>query len=545
MRKSIRLIVALLAGSSLGLVLLAGCSKPREDQAGQDLLQAVGLARRHSERALSLMANLTYQAGGEAGPIQGRKVTSQEVMVLPLDAVNPKALEALTEARKVLTDALSADADAPAANLALANQMLAQVESLMGDYSLAQARSARRGVLSGLETCQAQANSIASGTALMKQYEALAASDDQQLNNEITQAAGDAQKAQADLTAAETETADLVKQVDGLTTANKRLLADAAGLRTQSQATKDEKQLEQFDEAIKKEIEAGNNGAKIFQLERKIGLLKADASTAKLVITSAQARQDMARKLLEDRKNTQTALTGEKTKVVDQVAKYGKSLEAASGELAAKVAEACTSQAEAGAHYQAALNACKEAARKDPASRGALAGQAAAAQSIALANTALLEVNNPLALFAESVERTYKELNQSAPPAMTKIKGLLVDAGKARQDAADKFQEAAQSYQRVITMLASDPQTRKWQWAYQAQRAGALINVANHTTKADERADALKNAEQMLADALQKKENSPYLQEALRLRQQLSGAGQAPSSSPAVPTSAPAAPAAG
>ena len=110
-----------------------------------------------------------------------------------------------------------------------------------------------------------------------------------------------------------------------------------------------------------------------------------------------------------------------------------------------------------------------------------------------------------------------------------------MNVGDVCQLAAGKFQEAADLYGKAIMGVAPN-----LKWAYQAQKAGALAGLARFTSQADKRADAIKQATDLLAEALLRRENSPYLQETVRLKNELGRINESPLAPPS--TGAPAAP---
>lgn len=537
MRNRIGLIVAILAGSFLSVLVSAGCSESKENQASRTLSDAVNLSRRHCERAIGLMGGLTFKAGDELLPIN-KTVNIDQISVEPSYAVNPKALDALKEAKDVLGKAMASATDAPADSVAQANFMMGQINAMTGDYYAALSRSARTRAMASFAENDIAANAIGSGVALMKYFDAMATVSDEDLTKEINDATAEAQKAQADQQDAQTKSTDLKKQLDELNAANQKLLTESADLRVKSEGAKGDKMLELFDEAIKKENEAAANGTKIGDLERQLGILKSDLSSATLRLKAATARQVAAQKTLDQRKLAAKSVSQEKEKVVAQVAERRKNFETSAGSLATSFEEAKAAQVEAVKSYTQATDSF----RKAGLDRDAKASLGATEQSKAMAELSLLTLNSQLAGLAADCDRIFKDLNQDVPPPVAKIKGLLIDTAKAYDAAATDYDQAATAFGQAASQSNTDPVIRRTQWVYQVQKAGALGGVARTSPDAAKRAAALKDARQIITDALNGKENSPYVIEALKLKQALSETeGSAPASSPAVaPTSAPA-----
>jgi hypothetical protein len=535
-RNRIRLIVALLAGSFLSVLVSAGCSESKESQAGRTLSDAVNLSRRHCERAIGLMGGLTFKAGDELSPIN-KAVNVEQIAVEPSYAVNPKALDALKQAKDVLSKAMASATDAPAESVAQANFMMGQINAMTGDYYAALSRSARTRALASFAENDIAADAIGSGVALMKYFDAMATVSDEDLTKEINDATAEAQKAQADQQDAQTKSTDLKKQLDELNAANQKLLTESADLRVKSEGAKGVKMLELFDEAIKKENEAAANGTKIGDLERQLGILKSDTSSATLRLKAATARQVAAQKTLDQRKLAAKSVSQEKEKVVGQVAERRKNFETSAGSLATSFEEAKAAQAEAIKSYAQATDSFRKAGMD----RDAKASLGATEQSKAMAELSLLTLNSQLAGLAADCDRIFKDLNQDVPPPVAKIKGLLIDTAKAYDAAATDYDQAATAFGQAASQSNTDPVIRRTQWIYQVQKAGALGGVARTSPDAAKRAAALKDARQIITDALNGKENSPYVVEALKLKQALTETeGAGPASSPAVaPTSAP------
>lgn len=541
-------LVAVVLASCVAATALLGCSDEKSRQAGQNILAKVSEARQLTERAIALMSNPVYEVGSEklTPPIE-RKITAEEIAaLLPGDVVNPRAWDALDKAFKELSTALSENADAPAADLALGQSMLARIRTVRGDYKRAESLLAMKDALSALNAVSSTAMAMHYTWQTNKELDQLVNAGDKELQGVIA----NADTAIAEATAQQSKAKDAIaankKKIEDLNSENEALVTQATQLRSQSDNAVGTKRLELFDRSAELNKKVNDNSLSISSLEQAIADLQAKAQTFSPILVEAKARKEAAEGLLARQKQSQDYYVQEKNKARNILTDTQKKLEEMLIKADAAIVKFSDFLKQANDEYAAAASSYAAAQGK---SRDVLGPDALIGQGIAKSRQADL-VGQKLGLQAGSLlplstaDELYTAMGNTAPPALGKIKEYLgADAASLRQIAADLYKDAAGAFRQAVALV---PKEQKW--AMQAQLAAADAGRYQMAVKDSDKKDALGELNTQLTAALQQKESSPYLQDVVRFRATLIKAGipiEGAPVSPAAPTpTVPAAPAA-
>jgi hypothetical protein len=531
----------LLAGMFLAISAL-GCSDDKSRQAGQNIRDEISKAGQLTKRASALMSNPAFQAGNDFSPIDRRLSSADDITAfLPSEAVNPLAWDALREAYDGMKKALADNADASAADQALGLSMLGRVQMVMGDYKKAQSLIALRQAWTALNIARSEARILQNQNNTLKQITLLASASDADLQGIISQA----DTIIADRSAQQQKIKDAVaanlKKIEELTADSETNVTKATELRVQRDNATREERLSLFDQAAILNKKINDNGLAISVLEQTNADLDAQAQTLAPEIDGAQTRKAAADKLLAAQKTASDYYIKEKGQATTQLSDTKTKIEAAFTQADLAIVQTNQVADEARKNYS---DASSSYASAETNSKGGLLGpDALIAQGIAKIRLAQMEsqklvLQNRLALVLAIAETAYKDAEVSAPEVVAKVKAYIVDQAVTMQAAADLYNEAVQAYQRAKRSVPSEQQ-----WALQADIAAASAGRYELAVKPAEKAEALAELKKQLADSLQRKASSPYLQEIVRLQTTLINAGVPLESSglaPAAPASGPA-----
>jgi len=481
-------VVAILAAA------IAGCSEKPETRAAEDIRAQVDVARRHFLRAAGLMG------------VSPTDLTPADEQAQVLDALN--------DAEKVLTEALSTHTDATDAGKAPANSMLGEVRLAMAGYHgiLARERtSIVDDLLLQLQSEAARGQALAAvGEALQTLTERTNAPDGDEASaraaakvlQEQAKARQIAAKQKVDQLRATRN--DLTKQIEDAIPATETQRRSAGELRRQNRAAMGTEKLELDEKASAAEavVEAGE--AKISTLQ-----LQAEHNAAQLALAEAELAAVMGQ---------MTALTefvdsldsrGEDVKkyrseLAELIAKAEQNLTKLAAELAGKYADASE-------QFQSALTACEQAARANNQAIRALQDQRRAAADVkndnpkspmaplldSMASTDRLggvtARKGDIAFAAGETGRQLLQLQARVAHVADQVAGVCESAGitgpaalntaasslKALTDIADRadsdYGAAVDAYNKVAVGMLKGKSVRETKWLYQQAQARALL----------------------------------------------------------------------
>ncbi|MCK4601823.1 MAG: hypothetical protein KAU28_05120 [Phycisphaerae bacterium] len=501
MRKSRSILCAVsLWAYVASAALMAGCGEADSRQAGRDVSEKVRWANAHIQNAAALLANPPIKVGEDFLPLPGREgERPAAVEVAKSGTLNPKVLEELDAAQKILTESLQAGADAPAAQKARAQAALGQALAMRGDYHATEAKTARVRAADAVDEAGRLLSQMQLQRELVEHYKKLIG-----ISNEAGEEILSANKARAveldeEIEAVKRDIEKLRAEQKKLLDESEKLIREGTTFRVESRLATGEKVLELFEEAVARDIAAKRAAVEANELELQIAFLNNDRrvlearqSSAKDIIAAMTEvlkshvdQTDAYRKVLQQRQ--------------DDLAEITRQIESLAKEIAKQCKVAATAESGAEKAYDSAIERFSKSQR--------LKEVAATVTQQAGASMAVAE------LYVDSLElqgQITRILSQ-APAAAGRIT-YVPNPQEAERQAKEYYKRAVELYARVVAMT---PHRQKW--AAQGQLAYANIRLYALTREPTVR----RRAEEVLNKALAGREASRYLESVVALKKHL------------------------
>jgi hypothetical protein len=534
----------------LGLALLAGCSDNSQEQASSNIREQVAQSQQLFERAVWLMSAPVMVVDGETAPVM--QPGDAPVTVLPPDAVNPKALDALEAAENGLVEVLNANADAASReSQAMGHFLLGRIEALKANYYRQLASQARNAAVDLITDGQGWAASLRMQADSIKLYNQLAAQSTQDVQQVMAQAKAAAAEASKNAENLSGQIDKLQAERAELMTRRSELMAQASDLKRKARLAAGDEGLEMVDRAVGLQEQAQTAERRISAIDQQLESLAVEQATQQLAAVSAESRLELASAVIDAREKAASAIDrgmvirpGEQRAVVRDNGGEGMVVVPGRADLQARLAETRKQLAElsqkAGEAFQAAaeyeveaLNVYQPAvaqlrkaeslyASLDDDQNEALMAFQRAETLMSRADMQLdrLTADAQAEKFAQEVREAFEAAGGDLPTeALTTITGY-VDGETVKGEAIETVEEVEQIH--ATGVLARFRGNTKW--LYQGQLGAAYLRLYRITGEQRYRADA----QRVLSEATENKEASPYLREVVALRRQAEGRQDAP-----------------
>jgi hypothetical protein len=520
---------------SLGLLaaILGGCSESKNRAAARKLASQGDIARRLCERAMTLISDTPFLVNGTHTPLAGAtgaNFTKESITLLPAGSVNPRAMEALTEAQKVLSDAINeVKADASPADLAAAQQTMARVFDLKSAYLAQQAAAQRAAVDSSLASAGDAAALLAALKGLGQYYEKLLAMSDKELQAEKADvanrskiAAQEAAKSAADVKKAEGELRDLLNEREACAADIQRMNREAQDLAADAALHLNEK----IDTVRER---ANTLTAQALTAETHLNTARQSQRDVQLLSQSLKMRSDAIAMVADGRSKhvditTRTREAWGKA-VADQVKVVSDALAAA----AADVRKFVSASADARKECNDALQQLQASAAADAAWTKTLVPASRAAAHYRMGQLWLNE-GRLLSRVATLVAQAEAAMPKDAQiAAFEELKNVAAEHAKTAARCIEDFDQAVRQFE--VAYSAAD---KSQKWSYQGNLAMVFASKAQ-VLEGDARTKALQSASEAKDAAIAGRPDSIYAAELQRAIDAASGLKAPPAGAPSGP----------
>lgn len=496
--------------AAIGISSLTGCSD-KARSSGEKLLAAATAAQKQCLKALATLGNPYFRDAktGKLSPLPVQELPNMKAPDAELDRiqlvsandVNSETLAILAQAQQSLEAALAENADATAADKAVATAVLANILRAQGEYySATFIRDAAKADQT-LEVIRQASRQAQAQTVMVQFYDTLLKSTPKEMEEAQARLAEDKQKLDASVKELDEKIAQSTTQRDALALEAEKANGESTSLMTESSSASDGSAVRKFERAVHLRQEATEKLLKVQAIEAEMEVWKAIKAGHQGALEILSAKADAAAKAIADR-NQMLASAGEFHQAAEAAAKATTDqLKAAlnqlnkSGDL--KNAQAAADQGVAA--YAKANKKFAEAGRL-----GSRDSQLSAQQGGASMDGGNLSLQ--YRAFAMHAQEVFKALPEGAAPDVK-----LPDPDALLKNAVASFKSATVEFHQALTANRAND----IRWIYQASEGAAWLALAN-ASEAD-RAEASKNAVELLAQARERKENSPYLKEVNKL----------------------------
>jgi hypothetical protein len=518
--------------------MLTGCSDTRNRQANRDLQRQAETSRRLCDRAAGMLASPVFSYDGRNMPLVAQPTSAEasKVTLSPPGQLNPDVLATIEKATNDLGAALAANPEADKHVISMAQQVLAQLAALKGEYYAA-AAAARWTQLAGLmDKAEDSASLLASESGLRGFYDKLAAASPAELK-----AMGD--KNAADAKAASAKAAELGRQIATAEGELKSAIdkqnaaaAKASELALKAEAATADEALPIAAEAARFRKESDAMSAVVMERTTRLQTLKEQKSAGDVVLKQLSLQGSIIADALKSRDGSQKNTSGTKS-ALDQViaAERGRL-----SELLASIAKeyAAIAAAEKGGvdSFAAAAGFAKQASasagegmqnRRSLTQMGMLHARSGDLHSAAMLRQAHLD-----AMLSRTATAWQKLGAEGAPDGIAQSRALMVPADKRRSSAADDYKEAVNCFQ-----VASGSGAEAW--TAKAKLVTAKLSYAS-VTDGGERSAALEDAQRICKDLAAMREGDPLTAQLSAAIARASGTAALPSGGAQPPSTAPA-----
>ena len=535
MRESRRLIGAVV----LAAVCLTGCWESKAQGDAADLRQQIGLAQRLCDRAAALMATAVFTVDGKYPPfLAGQTPTSSQIDLLPAQAVNPNALEAIDKAKDLLSKAIADNPQSEPEDLALAKQTLARVLQLKGAYHAQQVAAARGGVSSAKVKVAGAARLLAAQADLLKFYDKTLQMTNSELAKVQQDVASQRQVAQAEMDAAAGRLVQLEPQARELDGKLRQIGDRAAALSRQAKEAAPDQGVQLYEQVEQFRKDADVVAIEFARKTVEIEDARQVRADAQLTVDQLTRQAEALGAVAQDRAKAAAVTAEYKAASEKSLADQRAALIAALDDLAGRLALVQEAQAKAlDAYGQAASQLAAAQFAASPKTRSMAPSQKALVQTrLGELNVLQMRFEAPLASLVNQVKAAWERSGGKAPAALDKVKGQLADPNKLAAAASEAYEKAVNLYQQAAN--TAGPMA----WAARGNLAIAYMALADLTSDKDKKAELVANAQEAAKDAIAGREASDF---AMQLRQAMGlMLVESPTSGPALSTQA-AAPAKG
>lgn len=522
--KSGYIVVFVMILSVAGSLMVTGCSDSPSRSQGRDILQEVNKAQRLYERAMMIMGGAVFEVGGQMPPFlpaTGKKISVSDITMLPETQLNPKVLDDLNKAAKILRKALQDNADAPKTGKSLARETLARVLMFKGyceSFKSAVSRSEMAGTIDGVRRSMCV---IRNYEATLAYLDKLISSSDKDVRGMISTTKLKVSGLQSKILKTDKEIAEKQRESVSLKRKIDQINAKYRELKQQSDSAKGLKSLELFKNALNYKGTAGKFRFQLSQVKHDMECLKTDVSDLRTQLASARKMLKIATDTIGKREEKIASLRESREVIVQALTKARKDVEGAGGvsglaDIYGRFAEA---DKKALSYYREAAEFFKKAGQGTPVrdSVDTLCGEALALISSGALQANSLQVKGAVSSLVDDVSALWKKRGYKLIPGLEKIRQYAGQGEKVRKSAGEKFAKAAKLYQKVEKAAAT-----KVKWIYQTHLANAYYRLS----QVQKDSNSLQKAKTAIAKAVKGKSKSPYLVFAVQLEQMINRAGE-------------------
>jgi len=494
-------------GLVVGLVGLTGCSESHQRQAGQKLREAVDRAQKQHDKALTLLSETTYKVDQEYSPrtLTEAEMDSAELEIYSPGQIHPDVFPTLRQSEEDLFASLRENADAGAIDKALVQAALAEVLRLRGYcYGTLTSQTIQR-----LQELRGQAQQIANSAALQKDllsyYQLLTAMGQEEIRQFRDQASMTHQKTITKLQEIQSKLQALQAEKDALIQTYEKLVTEARSLVIEGKLASGQEGLRKLENALGVQAKADASELRITEIEFESERLMAIQNALELDLATNKARMDVADELLQQRRDQADQTHDALRNVQEKLAQQQQALLSKLVEMARDCQETADNRTYAVNDYELALQQVQLAARALSAGGpDAATHQGDLLMTLAELDVLCLEVHQANTHFVERLKQQLPNLTETleAAEAMETIQTFLTEPDALYQKAAERYSDAAESYRNVLRQA-----DRQLRWAIEGQIGAAYARLYALTKDPE----ALKNASEALADALEGKRLAPHL----------------------------------
>ncbi|MCE5277292.1 MAG: hypothetical protein ABFD92_15540 [Planctomycetaceae bacterium] len=511
---------------------------PNKARAG--VMAAVDSADALYHRALGLLSSPVYEdiATGKPGPytVDGDPVVTKDTIRLrPPGAVNPQAIEALTQAKAIIEKGLADNAEADASVKAIAHHVNARVLWLRGFYFDQKALNQRWDAQRGASGIDRMVSVLQAQSAFLAQYDKMLNLPDGDVRQIMETTQAELTDVEKEHEAASKQIIYLGNEVASLRDQIATLSQKARESRTQSRLVNGPKSLEMVEQAIADEAQIrqiegkiATNQDQVQQLLEQRRMLGVRINSGRGKIKAAQDmlahRKEQLGRRSQQREDCLKLINESQQAIVKEVSGVNKAAQGAKADEAEAMKEYADSQKELDQSFTQAQATSAEAL----AEKGNVLARVAGLQSTqAVFARRLLALKTSI---AEVWSKTGAEA--AAPDEVGQLGAYLADPEATANESLKNYDEVIRNYQLAIQSLQDNEKV--YRWMYQGELAAAYLGYSQ--VKNDP--DKLRKANEIITDALKDKEASPYLRPVVRLRDSVAAATTQPTDSPAPKTPA-------
>jgi len=520
-----RLVIA----GMIGVCLLAGCGDSPTRQAEKRVMDQIDRAERLCTRAQGMLRDVLFHVNDQPAPLFD--LLKEGTPVVPklkpemVDQLNPQAVTALAEARKILTGAVK-ESDAPNAVLALAHESLARVRTLQGACEEHKANVLLVKIALAVGRVRDQIPVVAAHLDVQGYVTKLAGGATDQVAPQIQKILGEI-KAEIAALQAKVKTAQAEKT--RLETLHAKLAKDTADLAAALGDLGQKKALAKSDtriaviaEIATKEIAAEKTTLRTKETEVALADVKASLASLDVQVKAADARQKMMEAVEAELKTIGGTRDRTKTMVANLTAAATKGIVEKVTAIAKDWVELAAVEQAARACYDGAAALLKKArSLAGTAHKGASfpAGQGRAWMASARVDVAPLGQQQTNAALAKSLRDLWRGLSRVQGGAEAALPAALAEALNAietfpppegddkpltpaakRTAAARKYTAAARAYQDAV---AAGVPTLAWVDRGHLACARYLYAIHMYAAASDPANTDQGEAKRLKADALQ------------------------------------------
>jgi len=513
-QKSRFLTVVFLVGVLLvGASVLTGCSEAKSRRAGKEILQKVDTAQRLYEKALALLANPVYKAGGQFAPIiETTEISPGQIEFPPAGTLHPQAWKDLQQAEKILSGAMEAGAEALPADRAVGHRAMGRVVALKGYYLAAEASSARSRANKTLDQAEELIMLIRAQNDLVEYYDRLIAMSDEDVLEMRSSASAAAADLEARIGSTDAQLAELRKACETIIASNEELNAQARNLRVDSRLATGTKGLELLEKALEIERRVNRAASEVAGMEYTIGVLGAGRGVLALELAAVQGQLAAAEEILATRKSNKETNSKKRSELLVSIAAGLEKVETLLHDIAEASERARLAEDRAAGTYVQAVGQLKEARKlQDTSQSNPTAEEADAHMALAGLYASRLKLQEHGALLVGGLTKLWANLTppREAPPAVGKVQAYISAPAATRKSAEQHYTAATELYARALSAVE-----RQQRWIYQGQLAAAYVGLYQLSRDPD----VLDRAKEILREALKDKQASPYLAPVDRLQ---------------------------
>ncbi len=488
-------VKVLLVLVTLGCSVLIGCAESESRQAGRKLMEQTSKAKRLHGKALETLA-------GSPGVASDGKT----LIDIPAEKVHAEALAIIARAEDNLVKAIAeAGSDAPKADMAIAENVMGRLLALKGHcYTEITGKAIQR-----LEAGRLRAQIVLSTAnwqvGMFEYYKTLGSLGDADVV--IVRDRADRQAAVANdaLDAIDGELSQLARDKQSYVEQYEASSSQARSLRGEAELESGQAGLDKMDKALELQTRADTAELKAAAIEFRTDSLNNRRKPLELDLAAATQASKAAQDVIAARGKQMDNIAASEMRISTQLSEKRAKLRDVLTEIA-------TASSQIGDGFSKATNAYSLAIKRLKAA-GNLSQEAdihMAAADLKIRCLLVLTANQNM---GKSIRELWAETtSQSTPASVRKMETFIAKVEQVRSEARDSYSRVAELYKRSLRDVE-----RQQRWVYQGHIAAAYWRLYKLTNDEQD----LQAARQMLDDALEGKEKSPYLAPLVELRKML------------------------